>query len=69
MVSYFQTHGRPVLTCLFLQFGATICLGLFCATTVGRLRFLGARPMPSEVQVFPFPWDYSWQESRFLLRS
>jgi hypothetical protein len=32
-----------VLTCVFLQFGATICLGLFCASTVSRLQFLGVR--------------------------
>jgi hypothetical protein len=41
IVPYFQTHAAPVLTCLFLQFGATICLGLFCTVTVSRLRFLG----------------------------
>jgi hypothetical protein len=43
IVSYFQTHTTPVLLCLFLQFGANICLGLFAAVTVGRLRFLGVR--------------------------
>ena len=43
IVAYFQTHAGPVLTCLFLQFGATICLGLFCAAVVSRLQFLGVR--------------------------
>ena len=52
IVSYFQTHGRPVLICLFLQFGATICLGLFCAPTVGRLRFLGARSAGPWIALF-----------------
>jgi hypothetical protein len=32
-----------VLFCLFLQPGATICLGLFTATVVSRLHFLGVR--------------------------
>ena len=41
IVSYFHSHAAPVLTRIFLQFGATICLGLFCAVTVSRLHFLG----------------------------
>jgi hypothetical protein len=43
IVLYFQTHAGPVLTCLFLQSGATICLGLFTAVVVAQLRFLGVR--------------------------
>ena len=43
IVAYFQTHAAPVLTCLFLQFGATICLGLFCTVVVGQLLFLRVR--------------------------
>jgi hypothetical protein len=43
IVPYFQTHAAPVLLCLFLQSGATICLGLFAASVVGRLHFLGVR--------------------------
>lgn len=43
IVSYFQTHPRPVLICAFLQFGATIALGIFTATVVSRLRFLGVK--------------------------
>ncbi len=41
ILSYFQTHREPVLACMFLQFGATICLGLFTVVAVSRLRFLG----------------------------
>lgn len=41
IVPYFQTHHAAVLACMFLQFGATICLGLFTAAAVSRLRFLG----------------------------
>jgi hypothetical protein len=43
IVPYFQTHHTQVLTCVFLQLGATICLGLFCTVTVSRLQFLGVR--------------------------
>jgi hypothetical protein len=43
IVSYFQNHASRVLFCLFLQSGATICLGLFTAVVVSRLHFLGVR--------------------------
>lgn len=43
IVSYFQTHAGAVLTCLSLQCGATIALGIFTATAVSRLQFLGVR--------------------------
>src|SRR5215469_11571027 len=52
IVSYFQTHAAPVLACLFLQFGATICLGLFCAVTVSRLLFLGVRAAGPWIALF-----------------
>ena len=52
IVSYFQTHSAPVLTCLFLQFGATICLGLFSAVTVSRLRFLGVQSAGPWIALF-----------------
>jgi hypothetical protein len=43
IVSYFQTHPVQVLACAFLHFGAFIVLGLFTATVVSRLHFLGVR--------------------------
>ncbi len=43
IVAYFQTHPLPVLLCAFLQFGATIALGIFTAAVVSRLHFLGVR--------------------------
>lgn len=43
IVPYFQTHAQQVLACLFLQSGATICLGLLTVNTVGLMRFLGVR--------------------------
>ncbi|HLH33937.1 MAG TPA: hypothetical protein VKX41_04640 [Alloacidobacterium sp.] len=43
IVPYFQTHHTQVLACLFLQFGAIVCLGLFTSVAVSQLRFLGVR--------------------------
>lgn len=43
IVSFFQTQSSRVLTCVFLQTGAVICLGLFTAVVVSRLQFLGIR--------------------------
>ena len=43
IISYFPSHSEPVLLCVFLQFGATVCLGLFSVCTVSRLQFLGIR--------------------------
>jgi len=43
MAMYFQQHAKAVLLCAFLQFGSAIPLGLFTATLVSRLQFLGVR--------------------------
>src|SRR5262245_3637982 len=40
---YFRDQSHAVLMCAFLQFGSAIPLGLFTATVVSRLRFLGVR--------------------------
>jgi hypothetical protein len=52
IVSYFRTHPTPVLICAFLQFGATIALGIFTATVVSRLRFLGVRAAGPYIALF-----------------
>ena len=52
IVPYFQTHAGPVLTCLFLQFGATIALGIFTASVVSRLHFLGVRSAGPWIALF-----------------
>lgn len=52
MVSYFQTHQGPVLWCAFLQFGALIALGVFTATAVSRLHFLGVRAAGATIALF-----------------
>jgi hypothetical protein len=41
VVSYFRTEGGKVRLCAFLQFASSIPLGIFTATMVSRLRFLG----------------------------
>jgi hypothetical protein len=52
IVSYFQTHPLPVLICLFLQFGALVPLGIFTASVVSRLHFLGVRAAGPYIALF-----------------
>jgi hypothetical protein len=49
---YFATHRLPILICAVLQFGAAIPLGIFTATVVSRLRFLGVRAAGSYIAMF-----------------
>lgn len=41
IVDYFRTESTKVRWCAFLQFGSAIPLGIYTATMVSRLRFLG----------------------------
>src|SRR5215813_8865500 len=50
--SYFREHSNDVLMCAFFQFGSAVPLGLFTATVVSRLRFLGARVAGVHVALF-----------------
>jgi hypothetical protein len=52
IVTYFQTHPTAVLICMFLQFGALIPLGIFTATVVSRLRFLGVTAAGPHIALF-----------------
>lgn len=52
IVSFFQTQSTRVLTCVFLQTGAMICLGLFTAVVVSRLQFLGVRAAGIYIALF-----------------
>jgi len=52
IAAYFQTHSHSVLMCAFLQFGAAIPLGIFTATMVSRLRFLGVRAAGADIALF-----------------
>jgi hypothetical protein len=52
IVSYFQTHSITVLICTFLQFGALIPLGIFAASIVSRMRFLGIEAAGPNIALF-----------------
>jgi hypothetical protein len=41
--TYFQSHAHDVLLCALFQFGSAVPLGIYTATVVSRLRFLGGR--------------------------
>jgi hypothetical protein len=43
IATFFQTRPTAVRVCAFLQFGAAIPLGIFTASIVSRLQFLGSR--------------------------
>lgn len=52
ITTFFQTQTSRVLTCIFLQTGAMICLGLFTAVVVSRLQFLGVRAAGVTIALF-----------------
>jgi len=52
IAAYFQGHSTAVLACAFLQFGAAIPLGIFTATMVSRLQFLGVRVAGAHIALF-----------------
>jgi hypothetical protein len=52
IVPYFQTHATAVLICAWLQVGALIPLGIFTATAVSRLRFLGVTAAGPNIALF-----------------
>lgn len=52
IATYFRTQQHDVLMCAFLQFGAAIPLGLFTATIVSRLRFLGTTAAGANIALF-----------------
>jgi hypothetical protein len=52
IVSYFHTRPTNVLICVFLQIGAQIPLGIFAASIVSRLRFLGIDAAGPNIALF-----------------
>jgi hypothetical protein len=52
ITTYFQAYPKTVLICAFLQFGAAIPLGIFTATMVSRLQFLGVRAAGVYIALF-----------------
>jgi hypothetical protein len=52
IVAFFQARPAAVLLCVFLQFGSIISFGIFVASTVSRLRFLGVKAAGVEIAFF-----------------
>ncbi len=52
MVDFFSHRQAGVLLCAFLQFGSAIPLGIFTATVVSQLRFLGVRAAGPYIALF-----------------
>ena len=52
ITTFFQTQTTRVLSCLLLQTGAIVCLGLFTAVVVSRLQFLGIRAAGVTIALF-----------------
>lgn len=52
VAAFFQSRPTAVRICAFLQFGAAIPLGIFTATVVSRLQFLGVRAAGTYIALF-----------------
>jgi hypothetical protein len=52
IVHFFQQRASAVVLCAFLQFGSMIPLGIFTATIVSRLRFLGVKAAGTYIALF-----------------
>ena len=52
IAAFFQARPMAVRVCAFLQFGAAIPLGIFTATIVSRLQFLGSRVAGVSIALF-----------------
>jgi hypothetical protein len=52
VVGYFQNQPHAVLMCAFFQFCASVPLGIFTATVVSRLGFLGSTAAGNNIALF-----------------
>ncbi len=52
IAAFFQARPTAVALCAFLHFGAAIVLGIFAASTVSRLEFLGVRAAGPKIALF-----------------
>jgi hypothetical protein len=52
IAAFFQQRPNAALLCAFLQFGSAIPLGVFTATAVSRLEFLGVRAAGAKIALF-----------------
>jgi hypothetical protein len=52
IATYFRNQPHDVLMCAFFQFSAAIPLGIFTATIVSRLKFLGIQAAGTNIALF-----------------
>lgn len=52
IVAFFQARAHAALLCGFFHFGAAIVLGIFTATVVNQMRFLGVRAAGVNIALF-----------------
>jgi len=52
IINFFRARPGAVLACAFFHFGAAIVLGIFTASIVSRLHFLGVRAAGSFIALF-----------------
>jgi hypothetical protein len=52
LVAFFRERPAAVLLCAFLQFGSAVVLGIFTASAVSRLEFLGVRAAGAKIALF-----------------
>ena len=52
IAAFFQARPSAVLLCAFLQFGSAVPLGIFTASAVSRLKFLGVQAAGADIALF-----------------
>lgn len=52
MMTFFAQRADAVRLCVFFQFGAMVALGIFTATIVNQMRFLGVRAAGVNIALF-----------------
>ncbi|HEX4310452.1 MAG TPA: hypothetical protein VHZ25_10515 [Acidobacteriaceae bacterium] len=68
LMAFFQARAHAVMLCAFFHFGAAIVLGIFTATMVNQMRFLGVRAAGVNIALFGgFATAFSMFVSAFSL--
>jgi hypothetical protein len=68
IVAFYRNYPASIARCAFFQFGSSITLGIFTATVVSRLRFLGVRAAGAFIALFGgFAASVNIAASTFLL--
>jgi hypothetical protein len=70
LMAFFQARSQAVTLCAFFQFGSAIVLGIYTATMVNQMRFLGVRAAGVNIALFGgFATAFSMFVSAFTLWS